>query len=420
MSALHAHQRRRTVRRALSVLAAASLGGAVVFSAGLAPSFAADPIPPAPPATGADVPQTYFGPNPSESFTPGHDQLVGPQQLLRSGSIDPKDRSITLPLYLGHTQSGKSVWYILTDTNDERNANALGLNHSAKLSYVVGRALQHAELLEDTSLRFANFSVDFSRERRLVAGDAPNFFPPKTAQAGSIGDARYSPYVQIDNAPGRPVYNAPVVAFGTDAKELQKSCTGPVDYSKVHDRVLHICPGANNSNGQGTVTLATTPIFSFGKPATYISTDSSSDLVATLDSGTYAPALSHLTVGRDDSAFSAIERLFVTANGQTNKGAPAGKTNPQRQGLNSALSGEGPPLNVIGGIPNVANDYSPAWDINLGYWTKEAVDLGYVARVTDEFQILKLVQEGWITGPNGAAYGSIGIVVNCPIIERAL
>lgn len=406
-------------RTLLSGIGALALGTTVVFAAGT-PSFAADPIPPAPPSTGADVSLTYFGPAPSESFTPGHDQLVGPQQLLKSGSIDPTDRSITLPLYLGHTKGGKNVWYILTDTNDERNANALGLNHTAKLSYVVGGALQHAQLQEDTSLRFDNFKVDFSPTRTLVPGAAPNAFPPKTAKAGSVGDNKYSPYVQLDNAPGRPIYNAPVVAFDTDAATLQKSCTGPVDYSKVHDRVLHICPGASNSNGRGTVTVATTPIFSFGKPATYISTDSSSELVATLDSGTFAPALGNLTVGRDDSAFSAVERLFVTANGQTNKNAPAGKTNPQRQGLNSALSGEGPPLNVIGGIPNVANDYSPAWDINLGYWTKQASDLGYVSRVTDEFQILKLVEDGWITGPDGAEYGSIGIVVNCPIIERAL
>jgi hypothetical protein len=416
MNVLHRGPLRTSFAAAGAVLAASGL----LLSTGLAPSFAADPAPPAPPSTGANVPLSYFGPPPSESFTPGHDQLVGPQQLLKSGTIDPADRSITLPLYLGHTKGGKNVWYILTDTSDERNANALGLNHSAKLAYLVGAGVNHAQLKEDTSLSFDNFTVDFAPQRQLVPGTGAHAFPPKTAHPGSVGDSHYSPYVQIDNAPGTPIYNAPVVAFGDDAATLQKSCTGPVDHTKVHDRVLHICPGSKNSNGQGTVTVATTPVFSFGKPATYISTDSSSDLVATLDSGTFAPALSHLTVGRDDSAFSAVERLFVTANGQTNKGAPAGKANPQRQGLDSALSGEGPPLNVIGGVPNVANDYSPAWDLNLGYWTQEAISHGYTSRVTDEFQILKLVEEGWITGPEGKAYGSIGIIVNCPIIERNL
>jgi len=168
----------------------------------------------------------------------------------------------------------------------------------------------------------------------------------------------------------------------------------------------------------GTVKLQMTPIFSFGRPAAYISTEASDEMVAALDKGTFAPRLADLAVGRDDSAFSAVERLFVTANG------PTGRENPQRQGLNSALSDTGadgqplPPLNTIGGVPNNSNDYSPAWDLNLGFWTDKAISLGYRARVIDEFQILSLVREGWITGPDGKAYGSTGIVVNCPVLER--
>ena len=100
---------------------------------------------------------------------------------------------------------------------------------------------------------------------------------------------------------------------------------------------------------------------------------------------------------------------------------PTGAGNPQRQGLNTALLGEGRgPLNVLGGIPTVATDYSPLWDVNLGEWTQEAIDNGYRSRVTEEFQILGLVQQGWITGPGGAPYGSIGVVVNCPIVWRFL
>ena len=49
--------------------------------------------------------------------------------------------------------------------------------------------------------------------------------------------------------------------------------------------------------------------------------------------------------GDDDSLFSPVERIFVFVNG------PTGKDNPQRQGLNSALSDGGSPLNVLGGIP---------------------------------------------------------------------
>jgi hypothetical protein len=109
------------------------------------------------------------------------------------------------------------------------------------------------------------------------------------------------------------------------------------------------------------------------------------------------------------------QRIFITANG------PTGEGNPQRQGLSSALLAEGRgPLNVLGGIPTVATDYSPLWDINLGEWTDEAIANGYRSRVIEEFQILGLVEQGWITGPAGAEYGSIGVIVNCPIVWRFL
>ncbi len=395
--------------RSFALAAAAVAAGTLATTA--LPSLAENQ--PAPPSTGASVPATYFGPAPSQSFSPGNQYLVGPQQLLKSGTIDHEANTITLPLYLGHSRNGDNVWYILTDTTDERNADALGLNFSAKLGYTaVGNAYRKATLEKDASLTFEKGKVNFAQERTLVPGDAPNFFPPKVATAGSVGDKDYTPYVQVQNIAGSPIYNAPVIAYGSSAAQLN-FCDGNVDHKVAHDRVVKICPTAD-SNGQGTVTLQTTSIFSFAKPATYISTESSDQTVATLDNGTFAPALGDLAVGRDDSAFSPIERLFVTANG------PTGKQNPQRQGLNSALAGEGPPLNVIGGIPNVANDYSPAWDINLGEWTKTAVDSGYRSRLIDEFQILGLVRDGWITGPGGKPYGSVGIVVNCPIIERLL
>ena len=135
---------------------------------------------------------------------------------------------------------------------------------------------------------------------------------------------------------------------------------------------------------------------------------------AALEGATYAPGLEDVPVGRDDSAFSAVERIFLFTNG------PTGTDNPQRQGLDSALSDGRGPLNVLGGIPTVATDYSPLWDLNVGEWTQEAIDLGYRSRLTEEFAILGFVQRGWITGPGGAAYGSSGFIVNCPIVFRFL
>jgi hypothetical protein len=90
------------------------------------------------------------------------------------------------------------------------------------------------------------------------------------------------------------------------------------------------------------------------------------------------------------------------------------------QGLNSAVQGEGSPLNVLGGIPTIATDYSPLWDANVGVWTDYAVESGYRTRLTEEFQILGFAESGFLTGPDGAPYGSAGFIVNCPIVFRFL
>lgn len=364
------------------------------------PAFAQDDVQPAPPSIGADVPLTYFGPAPSQVQR----ELIGPYQLLKSGAIDLDNGTITLPLYRGQLPSGEAVWYILTDTNDEGNAAALGLNFSAKLTYAeVGNAVRPAHLESDGTVVFERGRVDFSPEHSITPGDQPNPFPPTSFQPGSIGDDDYSPLVKIGNY----IYNAPVVAFGVEADQLA-FCDGSADHSLTHDKVVAICPD------EGTVTLALTSGLSFARPVLYLSTEANNMLAATMEGATYAPGLLDVGVGRDDSAFSAVERIFAFANG------PTGTENPQRQGFNSALSGEGSPLNILGGIPTVATDYSPLWDLNLGVWTQEAIDKGYRSRLTEEFAILGFAQRGWITGPDGGAYGSTGIIVNCPIVWRFL
>jgi hypothetical protein len=68
----------------------------------------------------------------------------------------------------------------------------------------------------------------------------------------------------------------------------------------------------------------------------------------------------------------------------------------------------------------VATDYSPLWDLNLGVWTKDAIDKGYRSRLTLEFEVLEFVLKGFVTGPNGGSFGSTGLIVNCPIVWRYL
>lgn len=77
-------------------------------------------------------------------------------------------------------------------------------------------------------------------------------------------------------------------------------------------------------------------------------------------------------------------------------------------------------MNVFGGVPTIALDYSPLWDVNLGEWTKQATDNGYKSRLNQEFQFLDFVEQGWITGPGGKPFGSTGNIVNCPIMFRFL
>lgn len=372
----------------------------IVLILAIVPALAQDDVQPAPPSIGADVPVTYFGPPPSSV----QKELIGPYQLLKSGTVDINAATVTLPLYKGQLTSGEPVWFILTDTDDAQNAAALGLNFSAKLTYSdTGKAVRPAHMEKDGSITFERGKVDFSPEHSVTPSDAPNPLPPKAVQPGSVGDADYSPLAKI----GNHIYNAPIVAFGVTADQLN-FCDGNADHKITHDKVVAICPE------KGTVTLGLTLGFSFARPLLYLSTDANNELPAAMESATFAPALNDIGVGRDDSAFSAVERLFAITNG------PTGKGNPQRQGFNSALSGEGGPLNVLGGIPTIATDYSPLWDLNVGSWTQDAIDKGYRSRVTEEFQVLGLVKNGWITGPGGAPFGSTGFVVNCPPVYRFL
>ena len=406
-----------------------------------------DDFAPAPPSIGADIPITYFGPAPS-SVNPN---LIGPVQLLLSGTVNldaTPASTVTLPLYYGRIASGgprdgQGFFYIATDTSDRDNAAALGINFSAKLNFAdlpidmldqfMASSVRSGFYDEDGTLIVSGGFVDFDPERVVnpqstdTTGTS-NLLTSLDFQAGSVGsdvgdpDGFYSPLVMITNA-GNHIYNAPVVAGGTaeDLTRLSEYCGGIPEIEEewarevLHDSVVSICPGEDGEPGTVTMELATG--FSFGRPVLYLSTDTSVEIAAALEAATYAPALGNVPVGRDDSLFSAVERLFGFTNGPSND---FGESNPQRQGFNSALVDGGGPLNVLGGVPTIATDYSPLWDVNLGEWTQEAIDNGYRSRMFEEFAILGMVERGFLTGPGGTPYGSSGIIVNCPIVQRLL
>jgi hypothetical protein len=210
--------------------------------------------------------------------------------------------------------------------------------------------------------------------------------------------------VRITNA-GGIIYDAPIVAFGVEASDINFP-NGNVDYSKVHDQVLAIDPYAE------TVTLQLINGFSFGRPLWYISMDTSTALAATIEGNTYAPLLAKIVTGKDDSFSSPVERIFIATNGAMDC------ANPQRQGLDAAITDGFRPNNTFGGIPTIATDYSPLWNAQLYEWTPDAVAKGYRQQLREEFQILTYVDDGLLTAPGGQPFGDSKFVINCPPVQR--
>src|SRR5258708_1245510 len=131
------------------------------------------PKAPAPASVGTTVSLSYFGPPPSST----NQSLVGPVQLLKSGPVDAAKGTITIPLYLGHMKNGANVWYILSDVDDPDVANLLGLNFSAKMSFMANAA-RTANLDQNGKLVFDKGTVDFSPVRSITPGPVVPAFPP--------------------------------------------------------------------------------------------------------------------------------------------------------------------------------------------------------------------------------------------------
>ena len=106
-------------------------------------------------------------------------KLIGPYQLLKSGQVDLNASTITLPLYRGQVKAAatadggsgevRNVWYIVTDTTDKGNADALGLNWSPKLNYAATGA-RVAMLQNNSTLIFNNGTDDFLPNRTVTPG----------------------------------------------------------------------------------------------------------------------------------------------------------------------------------------------------------------------------------------------------------
>jgi hypothetical protein len=362
-------------------------------------------IRPAPKSIYPDQKMITAQPSPSEVDS----AYLGPVLLMKSAIVDLENGTATLPLRKGRMESGETVWSIMTDATDQNLANLHGVVYSPKLAYAVnGKATRQARIEKDGTLVFKSGKVDFSPVHSVAPGHAPDFFPPKAVQPGSVGDADYSPLVEYSNSKGT-LFNMPMVAYDVSAADLDKMCEGGVDYSKVEDKVVKICPR------DGTVTLKLTLGYTFGKPIFYLSTEANDPGVAALEGATYTPALSDVPFALEDaSPGEAGERLYTFVNG------PTGIDNPFRQGLDSALSDRGShgPLNVLGGIPTINLDYSPLWRVFPVKWTAEAIEKGYRTKLTDAIVIEDAGERGIIESIAGGKPKPVGFIVNCPVVYR--
>ncbi len=293
--------------------------------------------------------------------------------------------NVTLPLFMG-IANGKTFWYVITESSSQSDAKTRGINFAPKLLNVKGTPAVQAGKFQGGILQ-VSASVDFSPKRVLIPGSS--VLPPEEYAAGSVAQAGYSPLVELPNG---IVLNASHVTNATG----------------IHDRVLQL------DTLKKQVTLSLSQGFHGGKKVFYLSLEASTELPAALEAATFTPKLNGAPGTGFNKANSSRSGIAIFTNGQT------GKNNPNRQGLISALFGEGAPNNILESIPdntNAANLYSPLWDAYMSVWSVKALS-GGINTVQRDFDLLpKLASSSLITATDGSQWAATGFVVNCPVIS---
>lgn len=306
-------------------------------------------------------------------------KLVFPSAL----SLDAAGETVTLPLFAGRTATGKPTWYIVTESSDRADAARRGVTYAPRLANALGTKAVQTARLSGTTVVFRG-TVDFSPKRVVVPGDVG--FPPAKAVPGAIGDAAYSPLVSVGGA----VLNAPQIANGSGLSD------SAVKVDKQH----------------GRVTLKLLRGFFGGRTILYLRTDASVGVVAALEGSTLAPNLNAAPGLGSNAASSARSAIIPIVNGVRGKG------NPQRQGLQSAVLGEGDPLNITQSFPG-ASDYSPIWDLHPAVWKQGTTP----RRLTSSQAVAQAVKAGLLEsggdGPANASLGGLkaaGFISNCSTV----
>nr|MBI3613804.1 hypothetical protein [Nitrospirota bacterium] len=312
------------------------------------------------------------------------DMKKGHRLLLKSAAENADFTEVTLPIFEGQ-RTGETVWFVVTESSDRADAEARGVHYSPKMANGKGTLAVQKVGMANGRVQFLG-SVDFAPERVVVP--SATGFPPKEAKPGAIGEALYTPLIELPNG---VVLNAPQI----------KNTSGQ------HDRLVRI------DVKKRVATFRMTDGFHEGRRVHYTSFNASDPGVAAIEAANYTPNLKALPNKGSNSPSSALTGLAPIVNG------PTGKMNPQRQGLSSALLGEGNPLNIVQEIPvgERALAYSPMWDVYASVWAQVAMPVKNSVAQTDFSEVARLALAGQISGPEGKPWGPIGVVVNCPIIS---
>jgi hypothetical protein len=315
---------------------------------------------------------------------------AGQTLLLKSAvNFDNAAGTVTLPLFQGKTATGAATWYVVTESSDQADAEKRGVNWSSKLANALGtKAVQKAT--DNGGVLTFPGTVDFKPERSVTPG--PEGFPPAKVAPGAIGDTAYSPLVTTDE---KIVLNATQVA--NDSGQL--------------DAVTNLDTAAKQ------VTLKVLHGFAGGKKVAYLRLDASVDVVAALEESVLAKNLGAAPgEGVSDPATSSRSAIIPIVNGIR------GKDNPNRQGLQSAVLGEGEPLNIQASVPGGA-DYSPLWDVVPVVWSDAAIKSGARTLLTSAAEVVTLAKAGDLTSGGMGAVNkdlaglrSAGFISNCPTV----
>ena len=315
---------------------------------------------------------------------------TGVQRLFINSAIkiDITGRAVTLPLFAGRSSAGKT-FYVVTDSSDRDDATKRKVNYAPKLALALGtKAVEKVTVGTDGVLTFPG-TVKFGLDRTVKPG--PNGFPPDAATPGAIGDAQYSPLITTD---GKTVLNATQVA----------------NDSGQHNGIITIDKGAKQ------VTLKLLGGFTGGAKVVYLRLDASSPVVAALEESTLAANLDSAPgLGSNDPATSSRSAIVPIVNG-----ARAGSAD--RQGLQSAVLGEGEPLNIQQTLPNDLS-YSPVWDVTPAVWSDAAIAAARRKLLTSASEVIAAITTGDLgsggAGPSNnslAGLKAAGFISNCPTV----